>query len=388
MKKNIRSIIIGTGSYIPSDKVPNSFFLQQQFYESSGEVITKPTAEIIEKFEEITEIKERRYVSGNLVTSDIAYFAAQQALESSQTNPETLDYIIVANNFGDVKFENRRSTMVPSLAAKVKHRLEIHNPKTIAFDITFGCPGWLQGMIIADTLITSGSATKILVIGAETLSRISDPHDRDSMIYADGAGATILQGYEIDEPVGILSYAMRSDTLEYANMLRMGRSYNPNYLSDALFLKMDGNKLFQYAMDFVPLLVKEAMDNTGISLNEVSKFLFHQANAKMDYGFLGRTAELYGYGIQDILPEYMPKKKNYGTIGKSIAMYGIRDIPAHVMPMTIHEFGNSSVATIPTLLDLLVKNRLPDHTLKSEDIIVFASVGAGMNINAMVYRRP
>ena len=385
---SIKSIIIGTGSYIPPNKVPNSSFLQQVFYESNGEIITKPTVEIIEKFEEITEIKERRYVSQDLVTSDIAYFAAKNALESSQVNPETINYIIVANNFGDVDFENRRSTMVPSLASKVKHMLGIKNPKTIAFDIMFGCPGWLQGMIIADSLISSGNATKVLVIGAETLSRISDPHDRDSMIYADGAGATILQGYEIDEPMGILSYAMRSDTLEYANMLRMGISYNPQYPNNTLFLKMDGNKLFQYAMDFVPLLVKEAMDKADISLNEVSKFLFHQANAKMDYGFLGRTAELYGYGIQDIPPEHMPKKKNYGTIGKSIAMYGIRDIPAHVMPMTIHEFGNSSVATIPTLLDRLVNNKLPDHKLKSDDIIVFASVGAGMNINAMVYRMP
>ncbi|MEI6673180.1 MAG: 3-oxoacyl-[acyl-carrier-protein] synthase III C-terminal domain-containing protein [bacterium] len=385
---SIKSIIIGTGSYIPPNKVPNSSFLQQVFYESNGEIITKPTVEIIEKFEEITEIKERRYVSQDLVTSDIAYFAAKNALESSHVNPETIDYIIVANNFGDVDFENRRSTMVPSLASKVKHMLGIKNPKTIAFDIMFGCPGWLQGMIIADSLISSGNATKVLVIGAEILSRISDPHDRDSMIYADGAGATILQGYEIDEPVGILSYAMRSDTLEYANMLRMGISYNPQYPNNTLFLKMDGNKLFQYAMDFVPLLVKEAMDKADISLNEVSKFLFHQANAKMDYGFLGRTAELYGYGIQDILPEHMPKKKNYGTIGKSIAMYGIRDIPAYVMPMTIHEFGNSSVATIPTLLDRLVKNKLPDHKLKSDNIIVFASVGAGMNINAMVYRMP
>lgn len=383
----IKVIITGTGSYVPEGGVKNSSFLNEQFYDSNGNLISTSPEEILRKFDEITEIHERRYVPKDLVASNIAYLAAKKAIESSNTDPETIDYIIVANNFGDVKFDNRKSTMVPSLASKVKHQLGIKTPKTIAFDITFGCPGWLQGMIIAEALIKAGNAKKILVIGAETLSRISDPHDRDMLIYADGAGATLLEAMETIENVGILSHAVRSDA-EYAGMLRMETSYNPNYKDNTLFLKMDGNKLFQYAMDFVPSLVKECIDAAGLTLNQISKFLFHQANAKMDYGFLGRTAELYGYGINDIPSELRPQKKNYGTIGKVIAMYGIRDIPPNIMPMTIHNFGNSSVATIPTLLDLLLNNTLPEHSVKSGDIIVFASVGAGMNINAMVYRMP
>lgn len=355
-----RAIITGTGSYIPSQRIPNSAFLGHTFYESNGTIINKSPVDIIEKFEEITEIKERRYISEDLVASDIAYFAAKQAVESSDTNPETIDYIIVANNFGDVHFNNRRSTMVPSLAAKVKQKLGIKNPKTIAFDITFGCPGWLQGMIIADALIKSGNATKVLVVGAETLSRISDPHDRDSLIYADGAGATLLEAKRIPKNVGVLSHAVRSDTLEYADMLRMDRSYNPDYPDNTLFLKMNGTKLYKYALNFVPHVVKESLDNAGISLSQVSKLLIHQANAKMDYAILGRVAELYG----------------------------VKEIPYAVMPMTIHELGNSSVATVPTLLDLLINNKLPDHGIKNGDILVFASVGAGMNINAMVYRIP
>lgn len=355
-----RAIITGTGSYIPSQRIPNSAFLGHTFYESNGTIINKSPVDIIEKFEEITEIKERRYISEDLVASDIAYFAAKQAVESSDTNPETIDYIIVANNFGDVHFNNRRSTMVPSLAAKVKQKLGIKNPKTIAFDITFGCPGWLQGMIIADALIKSGNATKVLVVGAETLSRISDPHDRDSLIYADGAGATLLEAKKIPKNVGVLSHAVRSDTLEYADMLRMDRSYNPDYPDNTLFLKMNGTKLYKYALNFVPHVVKESLDNAGISLSQVSKLLIHQANAKMDYAILGRVAELYG----------------------------VKEIPYAVMPMTIHELGNSSVATVPTLLDLLINNKLPDHGIKNGDILVFASVGAGMNINAMVYKIP
>ena len=384
---SIKVIITGTGSYVPEGGVKNSSFLNEQFYDSNGNLISTPPEEILRKFDEITEIHERRYVSKDLVASNIAYYGAKKAIVSSNTDPETIDYIIVANNFGDVKFDNRKSTMVPSLASKVKNQLGIKNPKTIAFDITFGCPGWLQGMIIAEALIKAGNAKKVLVIGAETLSRISDPHDRDSLIYADGAGATILEALETTENVGILSHAVRSDA-EYAEMLRMEKSYNPNYKDNTLFLKMDGNKLFQYAMDFVPSLVKECIDSAGLTLNQITQFLFHQANAKMDFGFLGRTAEQYGYTINDIPAELRPQKKNYGTIGKVIATYGIRDIPANIMPMTIHNLGNSSVATIPTLLDMLLNNKLPNHSVNSGDNIVFASVGAGMNINAMVYRMP
>jgi 3-oxoacyl-[acyl-carrier-protein] synthase-3 len=351
------SIITGTGSYLPTEKVPNSSFLEQQFYEANGNPINKPAKEIIEKFQEITEIRERRYVSKDLVVSDIAYFAAREAFESSNINPETIDYIIVAHNFGDVKFDNRKSDMVPSLAARVKHKLGIRNPQTIAFDITFGCPGWLQGIIMADALIRAGNAKKVLIIGAETLSRISDPYDRDSLIYADGAGATILEAKESMERVGILSHAVRSDTLEYAHMLRMDVSYNPNYKDNTLFLKMNGTKLYKYALSFVPGTVKESLDKAGLNLHDVSKLLIHQANAKMDYAILQGLCNLYG----------------------------VKKIPYQIMPMTIQEFGNSSVATIPTLLDLLFKGKLSDHSIKRGDKIVLASVGAGTNINSLVY---
>lgn len=384
----IFSIITGTGSYVPTKKVANSAFLEQQFYEANGTPIDKPAAEIIEKFYEITEIRARRHVSKDLVASDIAYFAAKEAFESSNITHESIDYIIVAHNFGDVKFDNRKSDMVPSLAARVKHQLGIRNPKTICFDIVFGCPGWLQGIILAEALIKGGNAKRILVIGTETLSRISDPYDRDSLIYADGAGAAIVEATENDLPIGILSHAVRSDSLEHAHMLRMESSCNPHYPDRTLFLKMNGNQLFKYAMEFVPQAIKECMDTAGITFNQVSKFLFHQANAKMDYGFLGRLAELFGYMKDELPADLVPKKKDYGIIGKLIVEYGIRDVTPNTMPMTIEEFGNSSVATIPTMCNLLFTGKLPGHTVKSKDIIVFASVGAGMNINAMVYRMP
>jgi len=360
MSKKIYSIIVGTGSYIPTQRVPNEAFLESTFYGPDGKLLDKKNAEIIDKFEKITGIKERRYVTDDLVASDIAYFAAKDALESSKIDPETLDYIIVAHNFADIKIDNRRSDFVPSLAARVKHKLQIVNPYTIAHDTPFGCPGWVQGMTQADYYIRSGDAKRALVIGAETLSRISDPHDRDGMIYADGAGATILEALASEKPVGILSHAARSDTHEYAYMLWMDRSNNPNYKESDLFLKMQGHKLYEYALKTVPQVVKQSLDMAGLSINEVNKVLIHQANEKMDEAILER---LFG-------------------------LYGAKEIPPDVMPMCISWLGNSSVATIPTLLDLVCKEKIENHAWEKGHIIVLTSVGAGMNINSMVYKIP
>jgi 3-oxoacyl-[acyl-carrier-protein] synthase-3 len=362
MNKNIYSIITGTGSYVPTRKVPNENFLLNVFYDSEGKKLNKTNEEIIEKFSKITGIAERRYVTDDLVTSDIAYLAAMDALESSKIDQEGFDYIIVAHNFGDVRADNKRSDFVPSLASRVKHKLGIENPKTIAYDLPFGCPGWLQGIIQADYYLRSGDAQRILVIGAEVLSRISDPHDRDSMIYADGAGATIVEAMTGPENggMGILSHAARSDTLEHAQMLRMGKSYNPDHQGNELFLKMDGHRLYEYALRTVPQVVGESLTKAGLSLGDVSKVLLHQANEKMDESILKRLYRLCG----------------------------VKEVPPDVMPMTISWLGNSSVATLPTLLDLLLKGKLNNHGLKKGDVVVFASVGAGMNINSMVYRMP
>jgi 3-oxoacyl-[acyl-carrier-protein] synthase-3 len=359
MNKSIYSVITGAGNYIPSIQIKNEDFLKNEFYEANGERITKPNHEITEKFHEITTIAERRYITDDLTTSDMAYFAAVEAIKSAGIEKEELDYIIVANNFGDTKCDNRASDHVPSLASKVKHKLEIKNPDTVAYDLTFGCPGWLQGVIQADYYIKSGDAKKILVIGAEVLSRISDPHDRDCMLYADGAGAVILEAKESDTPVGILAHKTRSDTYSHAGLLHMGKSNNPDFENkNDLFLKMNGRKLYQYALDTVPQSIKACLDKAGLSINDVNKVLIHQANGKMDDAILKR---LY-------------------------ALYNITEVPKNVMPMTISTLGNTSVATLPTLYDLLIKDKLDDHKLKKDDVLIFASVGAGMNINAVIYK--
>ena len=130
----------------------------------------------------------------------------EKAIDDANIDPETLDYIIVAHNFGDVKHETVQSDILPCLASRVKHSLKIKNPKCVAYDILFGCPGWLEGVIQAQAFIKAGMAKRCLVVGTETLSRVVDKHDRDSMIYSDGAGATIIE--ETDEEGGILGLSL------------------------------------------------------------------------------------------------------------------------------------------------------------------------------------
>ena len=359
MARDRYSVIVGTGRYVPTRRVVNQDFISNRFYKGYGEAIDPATNRtVLEKFEGITEIAERRYVTEDQVASDIAGNSAEEALRASGLDRETLDYIIVAHNFGDVPADNLRTDLVPSLAARVKQRLGIRNPSCIAYDLPFGCPGWLQGVIQADYFLRSGDATRAMVIGAETLSRVSDPHDRDAMLYSDGAGCAILEARTSAEPVGVLAHAARSDTLEHALLMWMGTSYSPDHEGDALFLKMQGHKLYEYAVTTVPRFLHETLQKAGLALADVDKMLMHQANARLNEKILRRLFRLEGIG----------------------------EIPDGLMPMTISYLGNSSVATIPTLLDLIVRGEIDGQSLNRGDDVVFAAVGAGMNINAMVYK--
>jgi 3-oxoacyl-[acyl-carrier-protein] synthase-3 len=359
MNKTIYSVITGTGSYIPPKSIKNDDFLGNVFYEKDGRILEKTNREIIDKFFEITTIAERRYANDNIVTSDMAVSAAHEAITSANIDKEELDYIIVAHNFGDSHKDNTRMDAVPSLASRVKHKLGIINPDTVAYDILFGCPGWLQAAIQADYLIKSGDARKVMVIGSEILSRVSDPHDRDSMLYSDGAGATVFEARNSETPIGILAHKTQSDTLLYSKMLYMSNSYKPDIEDkNDLFLKMNGRKLYQYAIENVPLLIKQCLEKSNTPITEIKKALIHQANGKMDDAILKRLFD----------------------------HYNISDIPDNIMPMTISWLGNSSVATIPTLLDLILKDQLPPHRINKDDTLIFASVGAGMNINALIYK--
>lgn len=360
MKTNRFVVIKGSGSYLPTRNIPNKYFMDHEFYGPGGEKLPNPNEEIIRKFQEITGIAERRYVTDDLVASDIAYYAAEEALASAGADRETVDYIVVAHNFGDVRSDNRQSDFVPSLASRVKHKLGIRNPLTVPYDLPFGCAGWLEGMIQANYFIRSGDAKRALVIGAETLSRISDAHDRDSMIYADGAGAVLIEECPEGATAGILSHHTESYTMEHAYILHMERSYKADPGNNDLFLKMQGRKVYELALKAVPAVIKKSLDKAGVGIERVHKILIHQANHKMDEGMV---KQLY-------------------------SLYGIKEPPADIMPMTISWLGNSSVATLPTLYDLISRDKLGTHEINPGDVIVFASVGAGININSVVYQVP
>jgi len=351
------TIITGTGSYIPGVVISNSAFDAHSFYGEDGIKINTPNAEIFEKFKDITGIYERRYAEKNVNTSDLATKAAELAIKDAGIDPETIDQIIVAHNFGNVIAGTIQSDTIPAIASRVKNLLGIRNPSCVAYDILFGCPGWIQGVIQADSFIKSGLAKRCLVIGAETLSRVVDPHDRDSMIFSDGAGACIVEN-STDEVSGILASSVQSHCMDETYFLYLGKSYHPEGEEATRYIKMKGRKVYEYAIKNVPIAMKECIEKAGVDIHEVKKFFLHQANEKMDEGFIKALFKLYG----------------------------IKDIPENVMPMSIHELGNSSVATIPTLYDMVKHGKYKEHQLNKGDVVIFASVGAGMNINAICYR--
>ena len=347
--------ITGSGSYIPEIVVSNLDFGDHHFMNEDGSPFAYSNETVIGKFKGITGIDERRYAEPSVITSDMAYLASEKAIKNAGIDPESLDFIIVAHNFGDIKSGTIQSDALPCLAARVKNKLQIQNPKCVAFDILFGCPGWIEGMLQAYALLKSGMANKCLVIGAEALSRVVDPHDRDSMIYADGAGATIVE--TTNENSGILSYESASYTYTEKDYLFYGKSYNTDLDPDIFYIKMHGRKIYEFALSNVPTAMKSCLEKSGIEIEEVKKILIHQANEKMDEAIINRFYKLYS-----------------------------QTPPDGIMPMSINFLGNSSVATIPTLYDLLVNNQLENHEINKGDVLLFASVGAGMNINAFVYR--
>lgn len=353
----LNTIITGSGSYIPKKIVQNSDFAKNEFFDKNGELIPLESEEIIEKFQAITGINSRRYLKDYQLCSTIASLAGKEAVLDAGINPEEIDMIIVAHNFGDVIEGTNQTDIVPSLASRVKHDLGIKNEFCVPYDLIFGCPGWVQGMIQAHIYIQANEAKRCLVIGAEALSRVVDPHDRDTMIFADGAGAVIVEGREENEERGVLSHATVSHTVAEKDYLFVGPSYKKDN-SVSRYIKMNGHAIYSYALTQVPKAMKYCMDKIELDLSVIDKILIHQANEKMDEAILKR---LY-------------------------RAFRIKEVPEHVMPMTIDELGNSSVATVPTLYDLIMKGKLSNHKIEKGNHLLFASVGAGMNINCIAYK--
>ncbi len=352
-----RTQITGTGRFVPDQVVSNNDFHQRTFYTEKSVAIDRPVEVITRKFQEITGIRQRRWADSTMMTSDLAYMAGQQAIVDSGIDPESLDLIIVAHNFGDVKSGSVQPDAMPSIASRVKHKLGIKDPNCVAYDVIFGCPGWVQGMIVAEAYFKAGMANSALVIGAEMLSRVIDESDRDSMLFSDGAGAVVAE-YKSAGESGLISSAAASFTEEELGYLYMDKANHPDADQHVKFIKMNGRKVYEFALKHVPTAMKLCLDRAGVQIEDVKKIFIHQANEKLDDMVLKRLFELYG----------------------------IDTAPEGIMPMSVHDWGNNSVATVPALYDAVRRGDKPGHRIEKGDLVLFASVGAGMNVNAFCYR--
>ena len=352
----MKSIIAGTGSVLPNLIVPNSDFETYEFYDKNGNKSEKSAEEIVAKLEAITGIRERRYVPFDEDSIPLMTKAARAAIDDARIDVNQLSGIIVAHNAGNMLVGTKDFHPVPNLAACLKNSLHCTNYECFAFDTLFGCPGWLQAVIQAHQAISCGDADKILIVGLEIASRLLDPHDVDSMILADGCGACVIAKSDVSG--GILAYATFSHAQEDLNCIYLGKSNNPK-LEGSCFFHMNGREVYKYATAWVPKVIKKSLDKANLDIRDVDLFLFHQANAKMLEAIAKNLGEIYG----------VPAEFFAGKI-----------------PTTIEFLGNTSVATIPTMLDLVRKNKLEGFEIKPGQIAVMASVGAGMHCNSLVYK--
>lgn len=351
------TIILGTGHHLPERIIENSYFLHHTFLDKNGVKNSKPTDQIVAKLESITGIKSRRYVKEDEDSVPLMGRASMNAITDAGIDKEQIDGIIVSHNAGNMMPNGKGYHTIPNLAALLKHKLGITNHNCFAYDVLFGCPGWLQGMIQAHQAIQMGDASHVLVVGVEVASRFVDPYDLDSMILADGCGATILSKSD-QKNKGVLAYATYSHAIEDISCIYQADSYNKELKNPALF-KMNGKDVYRYATIWVPKVIKAALDKINLTASDVDLFLFHQANGKMLHAMANNLADMYHI-------------KGLSFEGK--------------IPTTIEFTGNTSVATIPTMLDLIRKHQLPGYEIKEGTKVVFSSVGAGMHCNAMVYQ--
>ncbi|MGB0863707.1 MAG: 3-oxoacyl-ACP synthase III family protein [Saprospiraceae bacterium] len=357
---SLHTKVISTGAYLPQKVIKNEDFVSRSFFNKKGEKMTKPTKEIVKKLEVISEIKERRYASDDIDNSQMAYLASENAIQSAGIDRETIDQIIVAHNFGNVPKGEKHLDTLPNIAARVKQKLNIKSESCVAYDLLFGCPGWLQGVIQAHLYLKAGAAKRILVVGSDILSRLVDENDLDSMLFADGAGATILELQSSEEPTGILAFdtisTCHTDDVDY---IYSGKRIDKSIEDESIyFLKMNGRGVYKHGLEKVPAAINACLKKAGVKVEEVSKFLIHQANGKM---------------IKQM-------------VQKVFEANGLDSYPPEVLPLSVSFMGNSSVATIPTLWDLINQGELEGHEINSGDVIVLASVGAGMHANCVIYK--
>jgi len=320
--------IIGIGSYLP-EKILTNIDLEK-LVETSDEWITTRTG-----------IKERRIASESEATSDLAIKAAERAISNAKISPEEIDAIIVATITPDMAF--------PSTACFVQKGLKAVN--SAAFDISAACSGFIYGLTIGKDLIKSGTFNTVLVIGGETLSKITDWHDRNTcVLLGDAAGAVILR--KTNSSSDILSSYLGANG-NYSDLLLMpgGGSRNPTThktVDEQLhYLKMEGNKLFKIAVKAMADSAQKAIALAGITCNDVNLIIPHQANIRI----VEAVAKLLNVSMDKVF-------------------------------LNIHKYGNTSAATTPVALEEAIR----EGKVKKGDIVTLVAFGGGLTWGAVVIR--
>jgi len=330
MRKNTkrRIKITGTGFYVP-DKILTNFDLEKMVDTSDEWIMTR------------TGIKERRVASGDQATSDLAVEASRTALENAGLEVKDIDLIIVATSTPD--------TIFPSTACWVQKGLGAdHIP---AFDISVGCTGFLYGMILAEGLILNGASKRILLIGGELLTKVTNFKDRNTcVLFGDAAGAAVLE--EADDESGMLSFYWKADG-KLGNLLYQPAGgtripATPQSVAKGLhYLQMKGNDVFKHAVKRMGEAALEALKLAGLKKEDIDYFIPHQANI--------RIIEATGRRLK------VPPEKVYSNI---------------------HKYGNVSVASIPISIHELWE----EGQLKKGNIIIMDAFGAGFTWAAVAYR--
>jgi 3-oxoacyl-[acyl-carrier-protein] synthase-3 len=313
--------IRGTGSAVPEKVLTNSDL--EKLVDTTDEWITSRTG-----------IKERRIAADDEFTSTFATKAAQRALEMANVSPEELDLIVVGTVTPDFPF--------PATACLVQNNLKAS--KAVAFDISAACSGFLFGLSIADSFIKSGVAKKALVIGAETLSRITDWTDRNScVLFGDGAGAVVLEAEE-ENGRGVLSTHVHSDGSYWELLHQPGYgSRNPAAKrisgENLAVIKMQGNEVFKLAVRAMEDAAQQALAANNLSTTDIDLFISHQANRRI-----------------------------IDAIGKRLGL------TKEQVFINLERYGNTSAASIPLALD--EANR--SGRIKAGDLLLLDSFGGGL----------
>lgn len=329
MKQLVRNVkIIGTGSYVPETVYTNEYL----------ETIVPTNAEWI--YENVG-IKERHIASETQATSDLAAIAGQRAIEDACLSAGDIDLIIVATSTPDRK--------APSTAAFVQHKLNAYN--AAAFDVTAVCSGFLFGMSVASQYIASGVYNNVLVIGADTFSKITDWTRRDAIFFGDGAGAAVVSAANITE--GFLAYRLYTDTSHdmLGFTIPAGGSEIPltsKNIADGLqYFQMNGKAVFSSATQALPKAINQVLEDTGLTVDDIDLMIPHQPSIRI----LKKTAEMIGLPFEKVM---------------------------HNM----ERYANTSGGTIPILLDECKRA----GKIKKDDIILFAAVGSGWTYGAAIIK--